>query len=94
MLKLSYSDVYFLLDVCSTLSDVTPYVLSFCHERIFNPFSISFSLGEYYCYKIPLGLYIHRDTLLNIIDLNMVYFDIILGMNFLYLCYFSLVFRT
>lgn len=82
MLCLLSHDIYYLLDLDSTIFYVTPYVVEhfgFCLKNISNPF---------------LMFILHRKTLVDLIELVMVDFDMILRMYWLHLCYASMDCRT
>ncbi|WMV41728.1 hypothetical protein MTR67_035113 [Solanum verrucosum] len=88
MLKVFYLDVYALLDPCATLSSVTPFVVmqfSVSLDVLLDPFSISSSISEssvakkvYRNYPVSLT---HRVTHVNLVELNMFDFDVILELK-------------
>ncbi|XP_070018334.1 uncharacterized protein [Nicotiana sylvestris] len=94
-------DVYALIDPSSTLSYVTPFVaMEFGIEpdQLHEPFSVSTLVGEsitaarvYRGYVVTVR---GRDTVADLIELGMVDFDVIMGMNWLYSCFAKLDCRT
>ncbi|XP_015162431.1 uncharacterized protein [Solanum tuberosum] len=87
-------DVYGLIDPGSTLSYVTPFVakkFGVEPELLHEPFAVSTPVGDsvitrriyYGCLVTICG----RDTLANLIELEMVDFDVIMGMDWLSSCY-------
>ena len=81
-----------LLNPGSTLSYVTPYVavgFGFEPKVITDPFSVSTSVGDSHMarriYKNYVVSILSRDTMADLIKLDMVDFDAILGMDWLYL---------
>ncbi|PHT93722.1 Callose synthase 1 [Capsicum annuum] len=94
-------DVYCLLDPGVTLSYMTPFVVvhfGFGPECISDPFFVSNSVGEsVVTRRVYMGCVVSigdRETLVDLIQLDMVDFDIILGMDWLHMCYASLDCRT
>lgn len=90
MLKLFFCDVYCLLDPRSTISYVTPFMavyFDFGLEFISDPFSMSMSIlvGDSVIakrvYRVCMVSFSDRETLMDLIELDMVDFDIILGMG-------------
>lgn len=88
MLQLFSHNDYYFLDPSSTLSYVMLYVdvhFGFGRKRIFDPFSISTSMGESIVarkvYKGCVVSIFHRKILLDLIELDMVDCYIILGMD-------------
>ena len=72
----------------STLFYVTPHMaiyLGFVPENIFNPFSVSTLMGDsVIARKLYRGCVVsifHRETLVDLIELDMVDFYVILGMD-------------
>lgn len=67
-------------------------------ECIPDTFSVSTPMCKYVVYRrfyrVCVMLVHSRETLVDLIELDMVYFDIILGMDWLYLCYAFLECRT
>lgn len=88
MLQIFSLDVYVLFDPGSTLSYVTPYVaisFDFEPENISETFSISTLVGDSIIdrrvYKIFVVYVFHWDTMANLIEIDMVDLDAILGMD-------------
>ncbi|KAH0725447.1 hypothetical protein KY284_001312 [Solanum tuberosum] len=89
-------DVYALLDPRATLSFVTPYIVinfNISPETLSEPFSISTLVGDP---VIARRVYINcpitvsqKFTSTDLVELEMVDFDIILGMDWLHSCYTS-----
>ncbi|KAF3651872.1 putative calcium-transporting ATPase 13, plasma membrane-type [Capsicum annuum] len=99
MLQIVYRDVYVLFYPGSTLSYVTPYVavgFRFELDVISKPFSISTLVGDSVVarrvYKGCVVTVGSRDTVADLIELDMVDFDAILRMDWLYSCYATLNF--
>ncbi|XP_070054508.1 uncharacterized protein [Nicotiana tomentosiformis] len=101
ILTVQYHDVYALIDPVSTFSYVTPYVameFGIEPESFHELFSVSTLVGESI---VAARVYsdcvitVHgRDTMTNLIELGMVYFDVIIGMDWLYSCFSKLNCRT
>ncbi|XP_070054285.1 uncharacterized protein [Nicotiana tomentosiformis] len=101
ILTIQSHDVYALIDPGSTLSYVTPYVameFGIEPEQLHEPLSVSTPVGESI---VATGVYrdcvvmLHgRDTMEDLIELGMVYFDVIIGMDWLYSCFAKLVCPT
>ena len=97
ILRIFTFDCYALLDPGATLSFVTPYVASkfgILPECLLEPFVVSTTTGksilaERVYINCVVSIY-HRDTLADLVELEMVDFDIILGMDWLHACYASL----
>ncbi|XP_070045431.1 uncharacterized protein [Nicotiana tomentosiformis] len=97
ILTVQSNDVYSLIDPGSTLSYVTPYVameFGIEPEQLYEPFSVSTPVGEsilatrvYRDCDITLR---GRDTVADLIELRMVDFDVIMGMDVLYSCFSKL----
>lgn len=94
-------DVYWFLDLGSTLSNVNLYVVvhfNFGPKCISYPLlvstSVSNSIVAREIYRHCVVSVHNRETLVDLIDLYMVDFDVIFGMNYLYLCYASQGCRT
>ena len=101
MLRVFSFDVYALLDPGATLSFVTPYLATkfeILPEHLLEPFSVSTPVGESILvekvYRNCIVSIHRRDTMDDLVELNMVDFDIILGMDWLYACYASVDCRT
>lgn len=90
-------DVYYLLNLDSTLSYVTPYVaIYFCFgpKYILDHFFVSTLVGKSIVVRkfyrgYVLTIY-DRETLVDLIELEMLNFNVILAMDWLYSCYMSL----
>lgn len=89
-------DEYELLYVGASLSFVTPYIslrFDIILDHFFEPFSVSQPVGEsipdnrvyHYC-TISIN---HKDTMDDLVALDMVHFDVILGMYWIHVCYAS-----
>ncbi|XP_070045132.1 uncharacterized protein [Nicotiana tomentosiformis] len=94
-------DVYALIDPGSTLSYVTPYVameFGIEPEQLHEPFSVSTTVGEsIVAARVYRGCVVTvrgQDTMSDLIDLGMVDFDVIMGMDWLYSCFAKLNCRT
>ncbi|XP_070004651.1 uncharacterized protein [Nicotiana sylvestris] len=94
-------DVYALIYPSSTLSYVTPYVaMKFGIEpdQLHEPFSTSTSVGESITatrvYRGCVVMVRGRETMVDLIELGMVNFDVIKGMDWLYSCFAMLDCRT
>lgn len=101
MLRVFSYDCYALLDPGATLSFVTPYMASkfgILPECLLEPFTVSTPTGEYILvervYRDCVVSIYHRDTLADLVELEMVDFDIIISMDWLYACYASVNCRT
>ncbi|XP_070042676.1 uncharacterized protein [Nicotiana tomentosiformis] len=88
ILTVQSHDVYALIDPGSTLSYVTPYVpmgFGIKSEQLHEPFSISTPVGESIVaarvYRDCVVTVRGRDTMDNFIELGMVDFDVIMGMD-------------
>uniref|UniRef100_M1DCD2 Gag-pol polyprotein n=1 Tax=Solanum tuberosum TaxID=4113 RepID=M1DCD2_SOLTU len=101
MLNVFQLDVYVLLDAGATLSFVTPYVamrFDVLPDVLLEPFSISTLVGDSIVAKrvyrkCPVSLS-HRVTLVDLVELDMLDFDVILGVDWLHPCYASIDYRT
>ncbi|KAH0758098.1 hypothetical protein KY290_021591 [Solanum tuberosum] len=101
MIKVFTLDVYALLDPGASLSFVTPYVVmnfDVLTEKLCEPFSVSTLVGEsilakrvYHDCDISIN---HKNTMVDLVELDMVDFDVILGMDWLHACYASIDCRT
>ncbi|XP_070002521.1 uncharacterized protein [Nicotiana sylvestris] len=94
-------DVYSLIDPGSTLSFITPYVfMEFGMEskQLHKPFSISTPAGESimvtWVYRDSIVIVHGQDTTADLIELVMVDFDMIMGMDLLYSCFTMLDCQT
>ncbi|KAH0694961.1 hypothetical protein KY285_022058 [Solanum tuberosum] len=101
MIKVFAFNVYALLDPGASLSFVTPYVANqfeILPERLCEPFCVSTPIGESILAEIvyrdcPVSIS-HKNTKADLVELDMVDFDVILGMDWLHACYASLDCRT
>ncbi|PHT92012.1 hypothetical protein T459_07125 [Capsicum annuum] len=100
-LQIFSRDVYLLLDPGSILSYVTPYVavgFGFKPDMIAESFSISTPMGDFVMarrvYKNCVVSILSRDTVADLLELDIVNFDAILGMDWLHSCYATLDCRT
>uniref|UniRef100_M1E0X7 Gag-pol polyprotein n=1 Tax=Solanum tuberosum TaxID=4113 RepID=M1E0X7_SOLTU len=86
---------------CASLSIVTPYItmrLDILPERLLERFIVSTLVDEsilvesvyHYC-VISIN---HKDTMADLVELDIVHFDVILGMDWLHACYASVDCRT
>ncbi|XP_070004831.1 uncharacterized protein [Nicotiana sylvestris] len=101
ILTVQSHDVYAFIDPGSTLSYVTPFVaMEFRIEpdQFHEPFSVSTPVGEsiiaaevYRGYVVTIR---GRDTIADLVELGMVDFDVIMGMDWLYSCFAKLDCRT
>ncbi|XP_070055516.1 uncharacterized protein [Nicotiana tomentosiformis] len=101
ILTVKSHDVYALIDPSSTLSYITPYVaMEFGIEpkHLSEPLSISTLVGE-----SIVATQVYRDyivtvhgqvTMVDLIELGMIDFDVIMGMDWLYSCFAKLGCRT
>ncbi|KAH0711565.1 hypothetical protein KY289_007524 [Solanum tuberosum] len=101
MIKVFAFDVYALLDPGASLSFVTPYVANefdVLPERLCEPFCVSTPVGESILaervYRDCPVFINHKSAMADLIELDMVDFDVILGMDWLHACYASLDCRT
>ncbi|XP_069146944.1 uncharacterized protein [Solanum lycopersicum] len=93
--------IYILLDPGESLSFVTSYVainFDISLEQLSKPFSVSTHVGESILservYRDCPIFFNNRITTTSLIELDMVEFDVILGMDWIYACYASVDFRT
>jgi len=100
-LSIQSHDVYALIDPSSTLSYVTPYVameFGIEPEQLHEPFSVSTPVCESILaarfYSDCIVTLRGRDTMADLIELRMVDFDVIMGMDWLYSCFAKLDCRT
>ena len=101
MIKVFTLDVYALLDPGTSLSFVTPYVANkfdVIPEKLYEPFCVSTPVGESILaervYRDCVISINHKDTMADLVELDMVDFDVILGMDWLHACYASIDCRT
>ncbi|XP_070023257.1 uncharacterized protein [Nicotiana sylvestris] len=97
ILTVQSHDVYALIDPSSTLSYVTPFVaMEFGIEsyQLHDPFSVSTPVGESITvarvYRGCVVMVQGRDTTADLIELGMVDFDVIMGIDWLYSCFAKL----
>ena len=100
-LRVFYLDVYALLDPGATLSFVTPYIavnFDVSPEILLEPFSVSTPVGD-----LVIARRVYRNcpvtvsqkvTSADLVELEMVDFDVILGMDWLHSCYALVDCRT
>ncbi|XP_070039765.1 uncharacterized protein [Nicotiana tomentosiformis] len=88
ILTVKSHDVYALIDHGSTMSYVTPYVameFGIELEQLYEPFSVSTSVGESILvarvYRDCVVTLRDRNTVSDFIELRMVDFDVIIGMD-------------
>ncbi|XP_069146008.1 uncharacterized protein [Solanum lycopersicum] len=101
MLKVFSIDVYALLDPGDTLSIVTPLVakkFDILPDILNEPFMVSTSVVELVVAKriyrnCPI-IFVNRVTHVELVELDMVDFDVILGMDWLHACFASIDGRT
>ena len=88
MIKVFTFYVYALLDLGTSLIFLTPYVANHFEihlEKLYEPFCVSTPVGEsilverVYCY-CPVSIS-HKNTMTDLVELDMVDFDVILGME-------------
>lgn len=101
MLRVFSLDAYALLDPGANLSFMTPYLTNkfgICSKQLLEPFSVSTPIGKsifskriYRNCTISINL---KDCTMDIVELDMIDFDTILGMDRLYSCYASITCRT
>ncbi|XP_070019480.1 uncharacterized protein [Nicotiana sylvestris] len=94
MLTIFTFDVYALIDLGSTLSYVTPYIakkFGIEPERLCEPFEVSTPVGELVIARCiyrgcPVKMH-HYLTASDLVELEIVDFDVIMGMDWLESCY-------
>ncbi|XP_070017341.1 uncharacterized protein [Nicotiana sylvestris] len=101
ILTIQSHDVYALIDSGSTLSYVTPFVameFGIEPEQLHESFSVSIPVGEpitaAQVYRGCVVTVRGRGTMADLIELGMVDFDVIIGMDWLYSCFAKLDCRT
>ncbi|XP_070004204.1 uncharacterized protein [Nicotiana sylvestris] len=101
ILTVQTHDTHALIDPGSTLSYVTPFVaMEFGMEpdQLHEPFLVSTPVGESITaarvYRGCVVMVRSRDTMTDLIELGMVDFDVIMGMDWLYSCFSKLDCRT
>ncbi|WMV45522.1 hypothetical protein MTR67_038907 [Solanum verrucosum] len=94
MIQVFNFDVYALLDPGANLSFVTPYVamnFDVLPKKLIEPFSVatptSKSIQVERVYRDCTISINHKSTMADLVELDMVAFDIILGMDWLHACY-------
>ncbi|XP_070057547.1 uncharacterized protein [Nicotiana tomentosiformis] len=93
ILSVSSYDVYALIDPGSTLSYVTPLVASKfgIKPKLIEPFEVSTPVGDPVIargvYKDCIVVVYSRSTVADLMELDMVEFDVIMGMDWLASCY-------
>ncbi|XP_070034995.1 uncharacterized protein [Nicotiana tomentosiformis] len=97
ILTIRSHDVYALIDPGSTLSYVTPYVaMEFLiePEQLHEPFFASTPIGKSIVaarvYRDCVVMVRGGDTMVYLLELGMVDFDVIMGINWLYSCFAKL----
>ncbi|XP_070057007.1 uncharacterized protein [Nicotiana tomentosiformis] len=101
MLTVFTFDVYALMDPGSTLSYVTPYLakkFGIEPKKLYEPFEVSTPVGELVIARCiyrgcPIKVY-HRLPVADLVELEMVDFDVIIGMEWLKSCYATVGCRT
>ncbi|XP_075103597.1 uncharacterized protein LOC142178166 [Nicotiana tabacum] len=101
MLTVFTFDVYALMDPGSTLSYVTPYIakkFGIELEKLCEPFEVSTPVGESVTARriyrgCPVKVY-HPLTVADLVELEMVDLDVIMGMDWLESCYATVGCRT
>ncbi|XP_070004324.1 uncharacterized protein [Nicotiana sylvestris] len=101
ILTVQSHDVYAFIDPGSTFSYITPFVdMGFGIEtdQLHEPFLVSTPVGESITTaRVYRGCFVTvwgRDTAADLIELGMVDFDVIMGMDWLYSCFAKLDYRT
>ncbi|XP_070004542.1 uncharacterized protein [Nicotiana sylvestris] len=101
ILTVQSHDVYALIDPGSTLSYVTPFVameFGIQPDHLHEPFLVSTPIGESITgarvYRGCVVMVRGRDTMADLIELGMVDFDVIMGMDWLYSCFAKLDCQT
>ncbi|KAH0739576.1 hypothetical protein KY290_038281 [Solanum tuberosum] len=94
MIQVFNFDVYALLDPGASLSFVTPYVavnFEILPKKLSGPFSVSTPVGESILaervYRDCTVFVNHKSTIADLVELDIVDFDVILGMDWLHACY-------
>ncbi|XP_075101689.1 uncharacterized protein LOC142177123 [Nicotiana tabacum] len=101
MLTVFTFDVYALMNPGSTLSYVTPYIskkFGIEPKKLCEPFEVSTPIGESviarHIYRgCPVKVY-HHLTVADLVELEMVDFNVIMGMDWLGSCYATMGYRT
>ena len=96
MIRVFTLDCYVLVEPGSTLSFVTPYMASIFDrtpESLLEPFDVSTPVGESIrakrVYRACIFSIYHRDTIIDLIELDMTDFDLIFGIDWIYAYYAS-----
>ena len=100
MIKVFTFDVYALLHQGESFSFLTPYVANqfeMFPKKVCEPFCVSTLVGESILaervyYDCPISIN-HKNTMVDLVELDMVDFDVILGMDLLHACYASIDYR-
>lgn len=94
ILFVSSHDVYELIDLDSTLSFVTPFIsgrFGIEPELLIKLFAVSMLIGESIIarrvYQGCTLIICSRNTFTDLVELELVYFDVIIGMDWLASCY-------
>lgn len=97
MLKVLHIDVYVLIDTGATFSIVTSYVamrFDVLPDVLLEPFFVSTLIGDYMVSKKVDNRCIislpHRVTLVDLVEPDLLYFNVILGIDWLHYCYASI----
>ena len=90
-----------MLDLGESLSFVTPYVVNqfeILPKKLCEPFFVSTLVGEPILaerfYRDCLIYISHKNTMADLVELDMIDFDVIIGMEWLHACYASIDCRT
>ena len=101
MIKVYTFDVYSLLDPGASTYFVISYIamkFDINNEQLLETFSVFTPIGELILaervYHDCVIFFNHNDTEPNLEDLNMVDFDVILGMDWIHACYASIYCRN
>ena len=101
MLRVFDLHVYAFSDPGATLSFVTPYIVvqfTVCPETLSEPFSVSTPVGDpVIARRIYRNCHVtvsQKVTSVDLVQLEMVDFNVILGMDWLYSCYATVDCRT
>nr|XP_009792465.1 PREDICTED: uncharacterized protein LOC104239518 [Nicotiana sylvestris] len=101
ILSVQVIDCYAIIDPGSSLSYVTPFIASSFvvePEQLHEPFSVSTPVGDSITttrvYRNCVVMVCGRATTTDLIELEMVDFDVIMGMDWLYSCFSKLDCRT
>ena len=101
MIKVFTFDIYALLDPSASLYFLTPYVamkFDIIPKQLLKPFTISThvcdSIRAYKIYHDYVNSVNHKDTMVDLVELNMVDFDVLLNMDLFHACYALIDYRT